>query len=401
MKKMRLLFAFLSLLFVANGSWAQEEETDEPEGYIFTTIEETPYTPVKNQYKSGTCWSFSGIGLLESEILRMGKDTFDLSEMFVVRKAYEAKADRYVRFHGKVNFSGGGGFSDVIMVLEEYGAIPESAYAGKVIGEEKHVHGEMDAVLKAYVEAVIKNRNKKLTPVWDEGLNGILDAYLGEVPETFEYEGTEYTPEAFADMLGLDPGNYVELTSYTHHPFYEKFILEIPDNWMHSYVYNLPLDELMEVMDNALENDYAIAWAADVSDRGFGWSKGVAIVPDENVEDLTGTEKERWEDLTAKERQKALYGFEGPRPEKEITQEMRQEAFDNYQTTDDHGMLITGIAEDQEGNKYYIVKNSWGVGEHIHAGWFYASDPFVQLKTMSIMVHKNSIPKKIRKELGI
>lgn len=402
MKKFTIVLLALAFILSWSSIHAQEEEKkEEKKGYVFTTIKEVPSSPVKNQYRSGTCWSFSGIAMLESELLRMGKDTFDLSEMYVVRKSYEEKGDKYVRFHGKTNFSGGGGFSDVIMTLDTYGAIPEEAYSGLVIGEDNHIHGEMDAILNAHVDAVIKNRNRKLTPVWKEGYNGLLDAYLGEVPETFTYYGEEYTPESFADMLGLNPDDYVELTSYTHHPFYETFILEIPDNWMHSLVYNLPIDELMEVVDNAIEEGYSVAWASDVSEKGFSWKDGVAIVPEANTEDLTGTEKERWEKLTPEERKKALYSFEEPGPEKQITQEMRQEAFDNYETTDDHGMLITGIAEDQDGDKYYIVKNSWGTSDHIYDGYFYASKPFVEYKTMSVMVNKEAIPKGLRKKLGL
>lgn len=402
--KIKSFALLLGLVVTFTSTLAQEQKADsidEEEGYIFSMIKEVPSTSVKNQYRSSTCWSFSGVGLLESELLRMGKDTFDLSEMYVVRKVYEDKADKYIRFHGSVNFSGGGGFSDIIMVYDNYGLIPDEAYAGKVIGEENHIHSEMDAVLKAYVDAVMKNRNRKLTPIWLDGYNGVLDAYLGDLPETFTYNGTEYTAEGFADMLGLDPEDYVELTSYSHHQPYEEFILEIPDNWMHSTVYNLPLDEMIEVIDNALKNDYAVAWAADISDKGFSWKNGVAIVPEGELEDLTGTEKEKWEKLTSKEKQKALYSFDKPRKEKVVSPEMRQQAFDNYETTDDHGMLIVGLAEDQNNNKYYLVKNSWGTEDHIYDGYLYASDPFVRYKTMSIMVNKYGIPKDIRKKLGL
>ncbi|MBU2649941.1 MAG: C1 family peptidase [Bacteroidetes bacterium] len=402
MKRIRLFALCTLFAFTSAFLWAQEEEAkEEKAGYQFTVIKELPSTPVKNQYKSGTCWSFSGVALLETELLRMGKDTFDLSEMFIVRKSYEEKGKKYLRFHGKTNFAGGGGFSDVIMTLEEYGAIPDEVYSGLVIGEDKHVHGEMDEVLNAYVDAVLKNKNRKLSPVWMTGFNGILDAYLGEVPETFTYKGIEYTPESYAAVLGLNPEDYIELGSYTHHPFYKPFILEIPDNWMHSLVYNLPLDELMEIFDYAINNGYSVAWAADISERGFSWKDGVAIVPEDNIEDLSGTEKERWEKLTEKERNKALYSFEEPGPEKKITQEMRQEAFDNFETTDDHGMLITGIAKDQNDNKYYIVKNSWGTTDHKYDGYFYTSEPFTRYKTISIMVHKDAIPKHLRKKLGL
>jgi bleomycin hydrolase len=303
--------------------------------------------------------------------------------------------------HGKLNFGGGGGFSDWIFVWENYGIVPEEAYDGLEIGEEKHMHGEMDVVLNSYVEAIVKNRNRKLSPVWIEGYNGVLDAYLGDYPEKFEHDGKEYTPRSFADELGLDPADYVEITSFTHHPFYEEFILEIPDNWLYSTVFNVPLDEMIEILDHAIDEGYTVAWGSDVSDKGFSWKNGVAIIPEADLEDMTGTEREKWEELSESEKQKQLYSFDGPGEEKEITQEMRQEAFDNYQTTDDHGMLITGIAEDQEGNKYYMVKNSWGLTGNDYEGFFYASVPFVKLKTTSIMLHRDAVPDNIREKLGI
>ena len=380
---------------------AQEEETKETKGYEFTIKIVNDETPVKNQYKSGTCWSFSSLAFIESELLRMGKGEYDLSEMFVVRKTYAEKAERYVRFHGAFNFSGGGAFHDVMHVIKEYGMVPEEVYNGKVIGEDNHIHGELDAVTKGYMDAVVKNKNKKLTPVWQQGLEGILDAYLGKCPENFTYNGKSYTPRSFADELGINTDDYVEISSYTHHPFYEKFILEVPDNWMLDEIYNVPLDEMMKIIDYALENGYTIGWGSDVSEKGFSWKKGVAIVPDEELTDLSGTEKERWEKLTKDEKEKALYSFDGPVKEKTITQEMRQHEFDNYSTTDDHGMQITGIAEDQEGNKFYRVKNSWGTTDHIYDGYFYASEAFVRLKTIDLMVNKNAVPKGIRKKLGL
>jgi bleomycin hydrolase len=379
---------------------AQEDAKSESPGYKFTIVKENPSTPVKNQFRSSTCWSFSSLAFIESELLRRGKGEYDLSEMFVVKHIYAEKAKKYVRFQGALNFGGGGAFHDAMHVFTEYGMVPEEVFNGKVIGEENHMHGELDEVTNAYVDAVIKNKNKKLTPVWFEGFEGILDAYLGKDPVQFSYNGKDYTPKTFADNLNLDYEEFVEIGSYTHHPFYEEFILEVPDNWMLGQIYNVPLEEMMKIIDNAIENGYTVAWGSDISEKGFSWENGVAIIPDENVTDLSGTEKEKWEKLTPKEKEKAMYTFEGPVNEKIITQEMRQEEFDNFLTTDDHGMLITGIAHDQQGNKYYKVKNSWGNSNHIYDGYFFASKAFVELKTIDIMVHKNAIPSGIQKKLG-
>jgi len=333
-------------------------------------------------------------------LLRIGKEEYDLSEMFIIRQTYAEKALKYVRFHGEFNFSGGGAFHDVFHVIDEYGIVPEEVYDGKRIGEDNHIHGELDAVTRGYVDAVIKNKNKKLTPVWYQGFEGILDAYLGEVSESFTYKEKEYTPRSFADELEINTKDYIEIGSYTHHPFYEEFILEVPDNWMLHKIQNVPLDEMMEIIDHALENGFTIGWGSDISDKGFSWKNGVAIVPDEELTDLSGTEKEKWEKLTKEEKKNALYSFDGPVKEKTITQEIRQQEFDAYSTTDDHGIQITGIAKDQDGNKYYKVKNSWGTKDHIYDGYFYASDAFVRLKTIDIIVHKDGIPGKISKKLG-
>ncbi|MCF8234781.1 MAG: aminopeptidase [Bacteroidales bacterium] len=400
MQKGILLMMAALMLGMISPAAAQEKE-EEKNAYEFTEIKVIPHTAVKNQYRSGTCWSFSGLGMFEAELIRMGKGEYDLSEIFIVRNAYSDKAKKYVRLHGNLNMAGGGGFSDDVYVLKTYGLVPEEVYSGKVIGEEDHVHGEMDAVFKAYTDAVIKNKNKKLTPVWHDGFKSLLDTYLGEYPYTFEYEGEQYNPAGFADDLELNPDDYVEITSYTHQPFYKPFIMQIPDNWMWSKTYNVPLDEMMEIVDYALDNGYTIAWGADVSDKGFSWKNGVAIIPDVEIEDLSGTEKERWEDLTPGERKKAMYSFEEIVPEKTITQEMRQESYNNYETTDDHGMLIVGKAKDQKGNIYYKVKNSWGTEGHIYDGYIYVSKPYIAYKTMNYMLHKNAIPENIREKLNL
>ncbi|MCD6112503.1 MAG: aminopeptidase [Bacteroidales bacterium] len=403
MKKNCVLFMLFVFALSLNTFAQDKEKKADTTGYVFTTVKSIKVTPVKDQYRSGTCWSFSTIGFVEAELLRMGKGEYDLSDMFPVRKCYSEKAEKYVRMHGKINFAGGGAAHDVINVIRDYGIVPEQVYSGLNYGTEKHVHGEIDAVLKAYVDAVIKNKNKKITPVWHKGFDSVLDAYFGVVPETFTYKGKEYTPKSFAEELGFNPDDYVELTSYTHHPFYEKFILEVPDNWSWDSDYNVPMNELMEIIDNSINNGYTVAWGADVSEKGISFKNGVAVVPDADVKNMTDTERAKWEKLTKKEKDKQLYKFDKPGKEKEITQEMRQEGFDNWTTGDDHGMLITGIAKDQIGHKYYIIKNSWGpkVGDNDYNGYFYASENYVQYKTMDILVHKNAIPKKIKKKLHI
>ncbi len=397
-----LMLAGLFLAMISTG-FAQDKEKEKKSdsGYVFTMVKQLPATSVKNQYRSGTCWSYSAISFLESELLRTHKDTFDLSEMFCVRNCYSDKASLYIRFNGKHNFGGGGEAHDVTYVLRKYGMMPDEAYKGMTINEPNPVHGEMDAVLNADVDAVLKNSNKKLTPVWHQGFDGLLDAYLGKVPEKFTYKGKEYTAKSFADMMGLNPDDYVEITSYNHHPFYSRFVLEIPDNWQMEETYNVPLDDLISVIDNSIDNGYTLVWGADVSEKGFSWKNGVAVVPDKNATEIAGMESAKWSKMSDADKDKLLYKFEKPVPEKKITQEMRQTEYDNYQTTDDHGMHFTGIAKDQNGTKYYYVKNSWGTDGSPYKGYFYASEAYVRLKTMDIMVHKNAIPKDIRKKLGI
>jgi bleomycin hydrolase len=401
---MRNLFALalttIILCFTATG-FAQDKEKKADSGYQFTMIKQLPAVSVKNQYRSGTCWSYSAISFLESELLRMGKDTFDLSEMFCVRYCYSDKAKIYVRYHGNHTFGSGGAAHDVTYVLKNYGIMPNAVYNGLVIGESKPVTGEMDGVLKAYVDGVIKNPNRQLTPVWHQGLTGILDAYLGKVPDKFTFKGKEYTAKSFASMLGLNADDYVEITSYTHHPFYKPFTLEVEDNWLMDQVYNVPMEEMMQIIDNSIMNGYTVVWGADVSEKGFSWKNGVAVVPDKSAPEVAGLERARWEKMSDTEKEKLLFKLDKPMPEKNITQEMRQVEFDNYQTTDDHGMHFTGIANDQNGKKYYYVKNSWGTDGSPYKGYFYASEAYVRLKTMDVMVHKSAIPSDIRKKLGL
>ncbi|MCT4589599.1 MAG: C1 family peptidase [Carboxylicivirga sp.] len=374
---------------------------DKSEGYKFETIYDLEATCVKDQHRSGTCWSFSALGFFESEMIRMGKDPVNLSEMYVVRHCYSDKAEKYVRLHGSLNFGPGGAFHDAVYVMKKYGMVPEEVYAGLKYGEESHVHGEMDKILKGYVDAVIKNSNKKLSPVWKKGFDGVLDTYLGEEPESFEVDGKKYTPQTYMkDVVGLDMDDYIQVTSYTHHPTYETFIIEVPDNWLWGEVYNVTLDDLMTIFEHSLEKGYTIGWAADVSEKGFSHTNGVAIVPENDSKEMSGSERSRWENMSRADRNKMLYSFDKPVKEKVITPEMRQEAYDNYLTTDDHGMQITGLVKDQNGTKYFKVKNSWNTNNK-YDGYFYASEAFVKYKTMSIMINKNALTKDLKKKLGI
>lgn len=400
MKIINIILCSVLLGFNAQFAFSQDEKDTTKEGFKFTVVKEIPKTCVKDQYRSGTCWSFASASFMESELLRMGKGEFDLSEMFIVRKTYEEKARLFVRMHGMSNFGAGGELNDILHVIKNYGLVPDETYNGLVIGEDKHIHGEMDGVLSAIVKDVIKNENKKLTPNWGMAYNSVLDAYLGAEPKNFKYKGAEYTPKTFTDkVLGLKADDYVLFSSFNHHPFYENFIIEIPDNWTMGEVFNVKVDELSTIIDNAINNGYTVGWAGDVSEDGFTWRKGLAIVPEKDVENMSDLERGKWEALSEKEKNEALYTFEKPMKEKVITQEIRQRAFDDYSTTDDHGMHITGIAKDQNGNKYYIVKNSWNTTQNPYGGYLYMSEAFMKYKTMSIMIHKNAIPKEIAEKM--
>lgn len=358
-------------------------------GFEFTTVIDLEATPVKNQGRSGTCWSYATTGFVESEMLRMGKDPVDISEMYTVRNVYYDKALKYVRLHGYLNFAQGGALPDVMYVIARYGAMPQSEYEGLDYGTDINNHGELEAVLKSMLDEVIKNKNGQLTPVWKEAIDATLDAYLGEVPEEFKWEGKTYTPRSFADdVLGINPDDYVQLTSFTHHPMNSEVMIQVPDNWAWGTAYNVPLQDMMDALDNALNEGYSVAWATDVSEKGFSLRNGVAIVPAKDYAEMTKAEREAM--------------FDGPKEEKEITQENRQLAYDNYETTDDHGMLITGMVKDQEGNIYYIVKNSWGARDNdFRSGYINASRAFVAYKSIGIMMHKDALPKALRKKLNI
>ncbi len=399
MKRLMLLAmtGILSLNLMAQDAPKKEE------GFVFTTVKENPITSVKNQNRAGTCWCYSTFGFLEAELLRMGKGEFDFAEMYTVQKTYLDRADKAVRTHGDVSFSQGGSFYDVMYGMKHYGLVPEEVMRpGAMYGDSLSNHTELSAVSDAVVAAIAKGRLSSLqtdaegTPLWKKAIESIHEIYLGEAPDTFTYNGKEYTPMSFYESTGLNPDDYVSLTSYTHHPFYSQFVLEIPDNWRWALSYNLPIDELMEVFDNAIMKGYTIAWGSDVSEDGFT-RDGIAVLPDaEKAQELSGSDMAHWLKLTPA--QKKLNTK--PQPQKWCTQAERQKAYDNWETTDDHGMVIYGIAKDQEGNEYYMVKNSWGKSGKYDGIW-YASKAFVRYKTINILVHKDALPKAIAKKLGI
>lgn len=392
--KFRSIFAAALMLCTISATAQQSSRGPE---YEFKTIKENPVTSVKNQYRSGTCWCFSAISFVESEILRTKGIETDLSEMFVVGKSYHDRAVKYVRVDGHLNFAAGSSFGDVFHVIKDYGIVPQEAMPGFNYGTDKPEHSELDAALKGYVEAIVKNPNKKLSTAWVNGFDGIVAAYFGEYPEGFSVNGTEYTPESYRDYLGINTDDYVNLTSFTHHPFYEPFILEVCDNWRWDSAYNIPIDELMAVMYNAIDKGYTIAWGSDVSEKGFT-RNGIAVVPvEQDAKPAAGSDQEKWVGKAAEKPEEVK--SELPE-EMTITQEMRQEGYDRKTTTDDHGMHIYGLAQDQNGTTYFIVKNSWGEAGKYKGIW-YASDAFVRYKTLNIVVHKNALPKDIAKKLGI
>ena len=400
---MKNLMLSLIALCLALTAGAQTADTTSAEGYRFTDTKIIPTTAVKDQSRSGTCWCFSTLSFLESEILRAGGPAMHLSEMWIVRHSFMDKAEKYVRMHGSLNFAEGGASHDVTAGIKAHGIVPFEVYPGLNYGTEKPDFHELSVVLKAYLDAVVKTGDKSgkaLSTAWKRGFDAILDEYFGPLPETFTYEGKEYTPETFAAQLPIDLDNYIDISSFTHHPFYTQFIIEVPDNWMWGTVYNVPLDEMMQIIDHALEQGYTVSWGTDVSEKGFSRTKAIGIVPEADTESMSGTEAERWGKLTDKEKEAALYKFDKPGKERTITQQMRQTAFDNYETTDDHGMLIMGTATDQAGNHYYKVQNSWNVLPP-YDGFWYFSRPFVAYKTTSIMVNKQALPKEIARKLGL
>ena len=369
---------------------------------VFTVVKANKITSIKDQNKSGTCWAYSTNSFFESEILRKTGKTYDLSEMFVAGKTYMDRATKAVRMHGDVSFSEGGSGYDVQYCWENYGMIPESAMPlpGKMIGDSLANFSEFFSVMTPYVEAVANNKASKLTPAWKNGLQGIIDSYLGKAPTSFQYEGKTYTPQSFAASLGLDMKDYISFTSYTHHPFWTEFAIEVQDNWRWPMSWNVPIDDLCKIIDNAIMNGYTVMWGGDVTEDGFT-RKGLGIAYDvKKARSMAGTDADRWFKLSSSEKKNKLGALGINAPEIVPTQEMRQEAFDNWETTDDHGMHIYGIAKDQNGKEYYMVKNSWGTYGDYNGTW-YMTKAFVAYKTMDLIVNKNAVPKDIRKKIGL
>ena len=370
------------------------------QGYQFTEVVTVPATSVKNQAATGTCWCFATTSFMESELLRMGKGTYDLSEMFIVRQKYMNQLqDNYLR-RGDGNI-GQGSLSHTFMnAYRQVGIVPEEVYTGINYDSERHNHSEMVRYMHAIADVAVKTKAR--SPEYYKLVDNLFDTYLGKLPEKFTYKGKEYTPKSFAESLGLNMDDYIELTSFTHHPYYVKFDVEVPDNWEHSLMYNLPLDEMMETVDYALTSGYTVCWDGDVSEKGFSFTNGVAINPEvKKVEDLSNTDRARFEKLSDKERLEEVFKFERPYQEINVTPEVRQAGFESFVTTDDHLMHVTGITKDQNGTKYYITKNSWGTDRNKFGGYLNMSESFVRAKTIYVMVHKDAIPKAIKTKLGI
>jgi bleomycin hydrolase len=404
---MKKYLYFLATLFIFQNISAQLKKNEtftntKGSEYRFKVIKHLDNTPVKSQDRTGTCWSFSTMSFLESELLRKGKGQHDLAEMWIARNAYRGKAKNYLLMDGHFNFGEGGEFHDIPWVIKKYGIVPQYAYPGIAYGGNQYNHAELQAVLDGMIKALNKKpMGGKLSPVWEKAYMKVVDSYLGDVPDntenfTFDYKGKKYTPKSFAKAMDLNMDDYVELTSFTHHPYYSKFVLELPDNWQMAQAYNIPLDEFLKVAENAINKGYTFAWAADVSEKGFSHRKGLAIVP-EDERTAQKTSKEKYKEIDGEKIPNAFYI---PVPEKQITTELRQEAFENRSTTDDHGMHAVGIAKDQNGKKYFIIKNSWGKSNELN-GYFLASYPYYKYKTIAIFIHKDALPKDLKEKLGI
>ena len=381
MNRIVKLLSVSLLLGVGASVYAQEAGSKEETKpvYQFTETVTVPHTAVDNQGSSGTCWCFAGIGFVEAEILRLYGKEFNLSEMFVVRNAWSEKVSKFVRMHGNSTLSQGGEVCDVLYMINHYGMMPEADYTGKVIGEDRHMHSEMNEVINGVARAVIKNGNKKLSPAYHKALEGVLDAYLGEVPEDFTFDGKKYTAKTFAEAYPIDPANYVEICSFTSEPYYKPYVVEIPDNWTWTPAYNMPLDEMMGAVDYALEHGYTLGWAQDVSNPGFSRKEGVGIVPEDPKDENL------WKEIVA---------------EKQVTDEIHQTAYDNWDAGDDHSMLVVGMAKDQNGNKYYKIKNSWGEAGP-HKGYWYCSEQYLRQYTIFFTLHKDALSKSMKKSLNL
>lgn len=402
MKKQILLTLILALIIVP--SFAQKKNTatasKTDEGYKFTPVVELKATTVKNQASTGTCWCFATTSFIESELLRMGKGEYDLSEMFIVRENYTDKLnDNYLR-QGKGNLGQGSVGHDWMEEFKNNGIVPDEVYNGLNYGLPTHNHGELNAFINAVAAVPVQRKNE--SEQYHKIVDAILDTYLGKITGNFTYKGVSYTPKSFAASLGINSGDYVEITSFTHFPFYTQGLLEIPDNWRMERYYNIPLDEMIQTMDYALHNGYTIAWDGDVSEKGFSHSKGVAIFPElVKVDNYSTTDRARLEKMSPAERSEEAYKLTSPFPEVKVTQEIRQAGFENFTTTDDHLMHLTGIVKDQNGTKYYITKNSWGTDRNPFGGYLNMSESYVRAKTISILVHKNAIPAEIKTKLGL
>ena len=393
--KLKPVFAALLIAMTATSTVSAQDDlinkvkanqsANSKDHFVFTDVINLENTSVKDQGSSGTCWSYSGNSFIESEMIRMGKKPVELAQIFTARNAYIEKGKMYVKMHGAVTLGEGGAFHDVMNMYKKYGTVPRSVYTGLQEGQSRNNFSEMSKMAESVLGSVIKN--DKLSDNWLKAYTAVIDTYLGEAPTEFMYEGKKYTPKTFADqVVGVNADDYIEISSLKEYPYYTKFTLLVPDNWSFDQVYNVKMDELVETVDNALKNGYTVAWAGDVSEKGFSWKNGVAYVPEVDFTQMTAEQKA---DM-----------FNGPKPEKQVTEEQRQKAFDNYETTDDHGMHITGIAKDQNGKAYYIVKNSWGLSNDYH-GYMYMTKEFMKYKATAIMLHKNAVPKAIAQKLSI
>lgn len=401
---MKKIIALALLAVVATGANAKGKKQPkvDPNKPVFTIVKENPITSVKDQNRSGTCWAYSTLSYFESEILKSTGKTYDLCESFVANKDYMDRAVQVVRYHGDMQFSQGGSAYDVYYVLKNYGICPENAmpFPGSLYGDSLNNFNEFFSLLEPYVEGIATNKASKISGQWKVGFQGILDAYLGKCPENFTYEGKNYTPKSFASSLGLNMDDYVTITSYTHHPFYSQFVVEVQDNWRNPASYNLPMDEMMQIIDNAVMNGYTVAWGGDVSEPGFTRDGLAYMIDAKKMQSLQGSDMARWLGLSPAKRRNLIDSLGCNVPEVQPTQEMRQERFDNWELTDDHGMLIYGIAKDQNGKEYYMVKNSWGETGKYKGTW-YMTKTFIAANTMDYMVNKNAIPANIRKKMGI